>query len=62
MFGAAPEPKNDEGEGSEDEDEVTNNDDLDFEPIVSLPEVSFLFHFLALQRSRHEGSYRLCMQ
>lgn len=56
MFGAAPEPKNDEGEGSEDEDEVTNNDDLDFEPIVSLPEVSFLLHFLALQSSRHEGS------
>lgn len=41
MFGAAAEPKHDgEGEGSEDDDdEATNNDEIHFEPIVSLPEV-----------------------
>lgn len=41
MFAAAAEPKHDgEGERSEDEDdEATNNDEIHFEPIVSLPEV-----------------------
>ncbi|KAL2081705.1 hypothetical protein ACEWY4_023558 [Coilia grayii] len=41
VFGTATEPKNDgEGEGSDDDDdETTNNVEIHFEPIVSLPEV-----------------------